>query len=137
AFRGWAKEGLLRQASSKRLREDKTAKELGAAATPVPAKAAKATKAPAQATAPDRYADGVTISHPQRVRFANARLPKGDVADYYRQMARWILPEVVRRPLSLLRCPDGVDKPCFFQKHHGTGLGDAVEAIPLEQKSGR
>lgn len=137
AFRGWAKEGLLRQASFKRLREDKTAKELGAAATAVPAKAAKATKTPAKAKAPDRDADGVTISHPERVVFANARLTKGDVADYYRQMARWILPEVARRPLSLLRCPDGVDKPCFFQKHHGTGLGDAVEAIPLEQKSGR
>lgn len=137
AFRGWAKEGLLRQASFKRLREDKTAKELGAAASAVPAKAAKATKAPAKAKAPDRDADGVTISHPERVVFANARLTKGDVADYYRQMARWILPEVARRPLSLLRCPDGVDKPCFFQKHHGTGLGNAVEAIPLEQKSGR
>lgn len=137
AFRGWAKEGLLRQASFKRLREDKTAKELGAAASAVPAKAAKATKTPAKAKAPDRDADGVTISHPERVVFAKARLTKGDVADYYRQMARWILPEVARRPLSLLRCPDGVDKPCFFQKHHGTGLGDAVEAIPLEQKSGR
>lgn len=137
AFRGWAKEGLLRQASFKRLREDKTAKELGAAASAVPAKAAKATKTPAKAKAPDRDADGVTISHPERVVFANARLTKGDVADYYRQMARWILPEVARRPLSLLRCPDGVDKPCFFQKHHGTGLGDAVEAIPLQQKSGR
>ncbi|MET4574464.1 bifunctional non-homologous end joining protein LigD [Stenotrophomonas rhizophila] len=137
AFRGWAKEGLLRQASFKRLREDKTAKELGAAASAVSAKAAKATKTPAKAKAPDRAADGVTISHPERVVFAKARLTKGDVADYYRQMARWILPEVARRPLSLLRCPDGVDKPCFFQKHHGTGLGDAVEAIPLEQKSGR
>ena len=137
AFRGWAKEGLLRQASFKRLREDKTAKELGAAASAVPAKAAKATKTPAKAKAPDRAADGVTISHPERVVFAKARLTKGDVADYYRQMARWILPEVARRPLSLLRCPDGVDKQCFFQKHHGTGLGDAVEAIPLEQKSGR
>ena len=137
AFRGWAKEGLLRQASFKRLRGDKTAKELGAAASAVPAKAAKATKTPAKAKAPDRAADGVNISHPERVVFAKARLTKGDVADYYRQMARWILPEVARRPLSLLRCPDGVDKQCFFQKHHGTGLGDAVEAIPLEQKSGR
>lgn len=115
AFRGWAKEGLLRQASFKRLREDKAGTDLGAAGT----------------------ADGVNISHPERVVFAKAKLTKGDVADYYRQMARWILPEVARRPLSLLRCPDGVDKPCFFQKHHGTGLGDAVEAIPLQQKSGR
>ena len=140
AFRGWAKEGLLRQASFKRLREDKTAKDLGAAASAVPAKSAKATKAtkaPAKAKASAQEADGVNISHPERVVFAKAKLSKGDVADYYRQMARWILPEVARRPLSLLRCPDGVDKQCFFQKHHGTGLGDAVEAIPLEQKSGR
>jgi len=140
AFRGWAKEGLLRQASFKRLREDKTAKDLGAAASAVPAKAAKAakaTKAPAKANVSAPAADGVNISHPERMVFAKAKLTKGDVADYYRQMARWILPEVARRPLSLLRCPDGVDKQCFFQKHHGTGLGDAVEAIPLEQKSGR
>lgn len=120
AFRGWAKEGLLRQASFKRLREDKQATDLGVKETAVRADDTE-----------------VTISHPERVVFAKAKLTKGDVADYYRQMARWILPEVARRPLSLLRCPDGVDKPCFFQKHHGTGLGDAVKAIPLEQKSGR
>lgn len=126
AFRGWAKEGLLRQASFKRLREDKTAKDLGMST-------AKTAKAPAADAAPAQ----VNISHPERVVFAKAGLTKGDVADYYRQVARWVLPEVARRPLSLLRCPDGVDKPCFFQKHHGTGLGDAVQAIPLEQKSGR
>ena len=167
AFRGWAKEGLLRQASFKRLREDKTAKDLGAAgkaaratstgvkakAEDAPAKPRAGNKAPAAKTTTPRGStkavgtarkkaanagdDGVAISHPERVVFAAARLTKGDVADYYRQMARWILPEVARRPLSLLRCPDGVDKPCFFQKHHGTGLGDAVEAIPLQQKSGR
>lgn len=128
AFRGWAKEGLLRQASFKRLREDKTAKDLG--------KPAKARPTRAAAAPEDTPAD-VTITHPERVVFARAKITKGEVADYYRQMARWILPEVARRPLSLLRCPDGVDAPCFFQKHHGNGLGEAIKAVPLEQKSGR
>lgn len=123
AFRGWAKEGLLRQASFKRLREDKQPKDLGAAANVT--------------TAAAQEESVVAISHPERVVFAKAKITKGDVADYYRRMARWILPEVAHRPLSVLRCPDGVDKPCFFQKHHGTGLGGAVKAIPLEQKSGR
>ncbi|MGH8088651.1 MAG: non-homologous end-joining DNA ligase, partial [Stenotrophomonas sp.] len=91
AFRGWAKEGLLRQASFKRLREDKTATDLGAAS---PGKAAKPTKAAAKAKASDHAANEVNISHPERVVFAKAKLTKGDVADYYRQMARWILPEV-------------------------------------------
>ncbi|MEG2802828.1 DNA ligase D [Stenotrophomonas sp.] len=143
AFRGWAKEGLLRQASFKRLREDKAATDLGAAgAIPAGQKKTKAGGKTTQATAAAKTAVAagageVTISHPERVVFAKAKITKGEVADYYRQMARWILPEVARRPLSLLRCPDGVDKPCFFQKHHGTGLGEAVQAIPLEQKRGR
>lgn len=140
AFRGWAKEGLLRQASFKRLREDKSAGDLGAAGqATVKAKGTSKTtrKAKADAQAAGDTPHGVSISHPERVVFAKAKITKGEVADYYRQMARWVLPEVARRPLSVLRCPDGVDKPCFFQKHHGTGLGEAVRAIPLEQKSGR
>ena len=140
AFRGWAKEGLLRQASFKRLREDKSAGDLGVAgqATEKAKGMNKTTrKAKAGAQAAGDASDGVSISHPERVVFAKARITKGEVADYYRQMARWVLPAVAVRPLSVLRCPDGVDKPCFFQKHHGTGLGEAVRAIPLEQKSGR
>jgi bifunctional non-homologous end joining protein LigD len=119
AFRGWGKEGLLRQASFKRLRSDKKKEDLAMSATLV-----------------DDGGD-VAITHPERVVFAKKKLSKGDVADYYRQMARWILPEISERPLSLLRCPDGVGKACFFQKHHGQGLGDAVHAVPLQQKSGR
>lgn len=119
AFRGWGKEGLLRQASFKRLRSDKKKEDLAMRET----------------VAVD--SGDVAITHPERVVFARKKLSKGDVADYYRQMARWILPEIGGRPLSLLRCPDGVGKACFFQKHHGAGLGDAVHAVPLQQKSGR
>ena len=120
AFRGWGKESLLRQASFKRLRSDKRKQDLGVA--------------PVDAGQEDA---AVAISHPERVVYPKQKLRKGDVADYYRQMARWILPEIAGRPLSLLRCPDGVGKACFFQKHHGPGLGDAVHAVPLQQKSGR
>lgn len=141
AFRGWAKQGLLRQASFKRLREDKTAKDLGAGAGRSAKAAGKrregSSTARRAALGSAETAATVVITHPERVVFAKAKIRKGDVADYYRQMARWILPEVARRPLSLLRCPDGVEKPCFFQKHHGSGLGEAVKAIPLQQKSGR
>jgi bifunctional non-homologous end joining protein LigD len=79
---------------------------------------------------------GVSISHPERVVYPALGLTKGDVAAYYHAVARWILPEIARRPLSLLRCPDGIDGECFFQKHHGRGLGADVHAVPLRQKSG-
>jgi len=79
---------------------------------------------------------GVSISHPERVVYPAAGLTKGEVAAYYHAVARWILPEIARRPLSLLRCPDGIDGECFFQKHQGRNLGKHVRTVPLRQQSG-
>ncbi|UNK58716.1 DNA ligase D [Pseudoxanthomonas daejeonensis] len=154
AFRGWAKEGLLRQASFRKLREDKRMADLttpGASAStragarpkrsktspegPAKAPARTARTSPRNATkAPPK--DAVTITHPERVVFPADGLTKGDVAAYYRAIAPWLLRDVARRPLSLVRCPDGVAGECFFQKHHGAGFGEAVHALPLRQKSG-
>lgn len=113
AFRGWAKEGLLRQASFRRLREDKKMKDLDTGSN-----------------------DEVAITHPERIVYKGDKITKGEVADYYRRIARWLLPELAGRPLSLVRCPDGAQGECFFQKHHSDSLGKAVEAIALKQKSG-
>lgn len=68
--------------------------------------------------------------------FPAAGISKGDVAAYYRAVAPLVLPEIARRPLSLLRCPDGAAGACFFQKHEGRHLGAHIKAIPLKQKSG-
>jgi bifunctional non-homologous end joining protein LigD len=114
AFRGWGKEGLLRQAAFKRLRDDKAVAELGGEAPPA-----------------------VTISSPDRVVYQESRITKGQVAEYYRAVADLILPELANRPLSLVRCPNGAAGACFFQKHHAGTLGEHVQAIPLRQKSGK
>lgn len=84
----------------------------------------------------DATAPGVTITHPERVVYRKERISKGEVADYYRRVGRWLLPEAMRRPLSLVRCPDGAHGECFFQKHHSDALGGSVRSIPLKQKSG-
>ncbi|MCC4634466.1 DNA ligase D [Xanthomonas dyei] len=187
AFRGWAKQGLLRQAAFKRLRQDKPMIDLGgdraaptkratktraAAATSSVATRETASKkvstttssvastrtrageaasksrtsvassvtttasATSKKTAAALSTDGVTITHPERVVFPALGISKGEVADYYRAVAPLVLPEVARRPLSLLRCPDGVGGDCFFQKHQGRQLGAHIEAIALKQKSG-
>lgn len=112
AFRGWGKEGLLRQAAFKRLRIDKKKEDT--------------------AMAPD-----ARLTSPDRVVFEGAKYTKRDVAEYYRSVADWLLPGLVGRPLSLLRCPDGTRGECFFQKHHADSLGDSVRSIALKQKSGR
>ncbi|HJR72810.1 MAG TPA: DNA ligase D [Luteimonas sp.] len=110
-FRGWAKEGLLRQGSFVRLREDKAMKDVGGDTQP-------------------------RISSPDKRVYPESGLTKQDVADYYAAIAPRILPELARRPLSLLRCPDGIAKQCFFQKHHAGTLGANVHAVPIREKDG-
>ncbi|GAA3911537.1 DNA ligase D [Luteimonas lutimaris] len=126
AFRGWGKEGLLRQASFKRLRADKRPRDVRPPETGSEKPTMKHTPA----------AGNARITHPERVVFDGADYTKGDVADYYRSVAKWLLPELIDRPLSLLRCPDGSQGECFFQKHHAGSLGEHVHAIALAQKSG-
>lgn len=153
AFRGWAKEGLLRQASFRGLREDKDMADLepekpAASKAKAPARAKAGKGAAAAKTAPARTkakaarkagsADGadVVITHPDRVVYPADGMTKGDVAAYYRAIAPWLLRDIAGRPLSLVRCPDGATGQCFFQKHHGAGFGEAVHALSLRQKSG-
>jgi len=137
AFRGWAKEGLLRQASFQRLREDKTAEDLGmiaARTTNKPAAKAPRRAKPGPNTKAKTQASGIT--HPERVVYPRDKISKGEVADYYRAVAPWMLPELANRPLSLVRCPDGLKGQCFFQKHHAATLGKRVSAIELAEKDG-
>lgn len=80
---------------------------------------------------------GVRISHPDRVVFADAGYTKGDVANYYAKAAKRMLDLAGGRPVSLLRCPDGTDGDCFFQKHAGQGFPDGIGSVDIEESSGK
>ena len=62
---------------------------------------------------------GVTLTHPDKILYPEKGLTKRDLAEYYEQVADSMLPLVAGRPLALVRCPSGCDKPCFFQRHPG------------------
>ncbi len=78
----------------------------------------------------------VAITHPDRPVYPQQGITKGEVADYYRAVAAHMLPELAGRPLSLLRCPDGLKGACFFQKHHADSLGADVAPVALKEKGG-
>ncbi len=80
--------------------------------------------------------DEVVITHPEREVFPGTGISKGDVAEYYRAVSPWLLPELKDRPLSVVRCPDGVGKKCFFQKHAGVGWGEHVHGVPIRESDG-
>jgi bifunctional non-homologous end joining protein LigD len=161
AFRGWGREGLLRQASFLRVRDDKrrienagnasharkgrqagttrSARMSGAMNGTTPArttKAAGASASPRRTQATGRETVDVRISSPERVVFPGKGITKGEVAGYYRAIAPWMLPWVAGRPLSLLRCPDGIEGDCFFQKNHRGALGGSVDSVALSKKRG-
>jgi hypothetical protein len=72
---------------------------------------------------------------PGKILFPGDGYTKQDVWDYYAAVMEHLLPEVVDRPLSIIRCPSGTAKPCFFQKHHTAGLA-LVDPVRLKEESG-
>ena len=144
AFLNWTPDGVLRHPSFQGLREDKPAKSItrdralraGQAAKesadadpPMEAETKTATR-----KGPEKIA-GVTISHPERVIFPDLGITKRQLVEYYASVADWILPHIANRPLSLLRCPSGIDESCFFQKHFTTGM-KGIRRVTIKEKSG-
>lgn len=81
----------------------------------------------------DAVVRGVAITHPDREVYAG--ITKLEVARYYDAVMDWFLPGVIGRPLSILRCPEGTQSACFFQKHPMPGLKH-VEQVPIIENSG-
>jgi len=102
------------------------------AAKPAPKKPspAKSKPAPAKPTFIARAA----LTHPDKVLDPTSGLTKQQLADYYAIVADRILPYIANRPLSLVRCPQGSGKPCFFQKHVNNYLPPGIKTIDIQDK---
>jgi bifunctional non-homologous end joining protein LigD len=77
---------------------------------------------------------GVRLSHPDRVLYPEQGITKLEPAGYYEQIADWIMPYIERRPLTLLRCPEGRKKQCFYQRHMNESLDPAIRPIRVKEK---
>ena len=119
-------EGRIRHGVYQGLREDKEAKDVSAKA-----------EAETDSESDDgRRIGGVRVSSVGRVVYPEAALTKGEVAEHYDRVGERMLDHAADRPLSLLRCPDGISGDCFFQKHAGKGFPEAIKTMPIEEKDG-
>jgi bifunctional non-homologous end joining protein LigD len=91
---------------------------------------------------PDRTTvAGVSLSHPDRLLFPKVRATKLDLARYYETVSDWILPHLIDRPLTLVRCPNGVREgstsrdDCFFMKHSKVWTWPAVRRVKIREKT--
>lgn len=130
AFRGWTRDGLVRQGSFKGLRADKPARQI------VREKAMPKAKAVKIADEESGEIEGVRITHPDRVLFPGQGVTKSELIGYYLKVADLMLPYLAGRPLSLVRCPRGSEKDCFFQKHASAGWPQQFRKIRIKEKSG-
>ncbi len=79
---------------------------------------------------------GVTLTHPEKVLYPEESITKRDLAEYYEAVADWMLPQIVGRPVVLVRCPEGRGKKCFYQKHPGDNLPIKMRQIPIRENDG-
>jgi len=136
AFAEWSKGGALRHPSLLGLRDDKPALEVvrepTAARTAIPT---TSSDSPPTNTITNAIA-GVTLSHPEKLMFPDAGLQKIDLARYYAAVGEWMLPHLLDRPLSLVRCPDGWQQQCFYQKHADKSVHAAVSRLRVAEGDG-
>src|SRR5262249_59396275 len=76
----------------------------------------------------------VRFTHPDRVYWPDVGVTKQQLADYYRAVWDVMAPHLVGRPLALVRCPDGTQGQCFFQKHASAGLADGHLHTVIDNK---
>jgi DNA ligase D len=78
----------------------------------------------------------VTITNPERRLFGRSGATKLDVAVYYAAIGDLMLPHLLGRPVSLVRCPTGKPGDCFFQRHAFTGMPASVATFPSRNSEG-
>jgi bifunctional non-homologous end joining protein LigD len=147
-FSEWTKDGRLRHPAFVGLREDKDWKEVvveresnveeerASARGRIPAVTKRAREAAGSTRERDEERHGIRLTSGDRVVFESAGTTKRDLVDYYAKAAEQFLPHVVKRPLSLLRCPGGYGgEECFFQKHWGDDRPAGTKAIEIREKT--
>ncbi|MFP5220800.1 MAG: DNA ligase D [Acidobacteriota bacterium] len=136
AFTGWTEDGVLRHPSFKGLRSDKDARDVRreeSGPTPEGEIDLISGQNKGNTTMERDAVAGVRLSHPDRVLYPGQGLTKQALAEYYESVAEWILPHVTMRPLMILRCPQGQQEECFYQKHMNNMLTGPVHGVAVEE----
>jgi len=129
-------DGILRHPSFVGLREDKPAKDV---VKEVPKHlTVKETRPKRSKTKKKSSAEdfGIEISSPERVIFPEPGLTKKDLADYYATIEPLIMIDAAKRPMTVIRYPQGTAEKGFFQKHDTGTFGPHVKHIPIMEKDG-
>ncbi len=125
-FTEFTPDGVLRHPSFIGLRGDKPSREV------------RLEKAPQEGNDGEAIASklGVRLTSQDRVVYPGQGITKARLVEYYEAVAEAMLPHIKDRPLSLVRCPQGRTRHCFFQKHDTGGFPEQLRSRTLAEKDG-
>ncbi|MBI5492490.1 MAG: DNA ligase D [Deltaproteobacteria bacterium] len=127
AFSQWTRGGVLRQPSFKGLRFDKPPGEVVRERP----QALKSAEAKGPGIEGPKRPPKARLTKPDKVLYPESGFTKRDLAEYYEKAAPLMLPHLSGRPLTLVRCPEGYQRDCFFQKHAGGKVPAGINRIKL------
>jgi bifunctional non-homologous end joining protein LigD len=100
---------------------------------PVPAAAAQADTLALVKRLPMPFA----LTSLDKVLYPEQNLRKAELIAYYVAVASFMLPHVEDRPLTLVRCPNGQNAKCFYQKHMHEGVPEVVLRVPIREEGSK
>jgi len=145
-FTEWTQDAILRNPSFQGLRNDKRARdvvreEIGGTPklAPIGSELGKSRRKGIKAIS--RKADndtvaGIKLTNSDKLLYPEAGITKRDLALYYEAIGEWIIPHLRNRPLTLLRCPNGWNEECFYQKHADHSVADVIERVTVQDSDG-
>lgn len=147
AFTDWTQDGILRAPSFQGLRDDKRPRdvvreELGGVPRLASIAASELTGSRrSEGNAPLGKADkdtvaGINLTHGDKLLYPEAGITKRDLALYYEAIGEWIMPHLRDRPLTLLRCPNGWNEECFYQKHADASVAKVIDRVTVRDSGG-
>ncbi len=135
-FRHMTEAGMVRHASFMRLREDKRPDECRAEDGEMGRE--KGHLVPEPLPVEPALERTIAFTNPDKVFWPGPGYTKGDLIDYYRVIAPWLLPYLADRPLVLTRYPDGITGKSFYQKDAPDWVPDWIRTVTVwSESSGR
>jgi bifunctional non-homologous end joining protein LigD len=150
AFTERTADGRLRHPTFRGVREDKDPQEIvwGSPGDDAGGGARPGAKAPERRAPPggaprrisgrkgEAVVAGVRLSNADRVLYAEQGITKLALAQYYESIQEHAIPAMAHRPVAMLRCPQGADEACFYQKHPGDAFPRELPRVTIDEKSG-
>lgn len=122
-FGEWTRAGVIRHPVFHGLRADKKPQAI------VREQPAKVSPAAAPEQKSDALSGGLRVTHPDRVIDASTGITKIELVRYYGLIGELMMEHLRRRPVSLVRAPQGVGQQLFFQKHAEIGKLQGISQL--------